>query len=173
MAQLVHRLLVIAETSYARRDFQTVKKANDSSLALPMRRAQSVALRYRAFLRKCEGYLTESTRDLSNLVADHRTVPRFRAQALHALGVVALESHNFETARNLFREAICYIKHVPPHDTYIFPHSIILHSLTRAEEGDSRRALKELLSIESLIRVIRNPLIFALTHRSFTYIKFI
>jgi hypothetical protein len=161
MAQLAHRLLVIAESSYARRDFQTVKEASELLLALPMRQAQSAALWYQAFLRKREGSLAEATQDLNNLVADHHAMPRFRAQALHTLGVVARESHHFETARNLFYEAIRYIRRVSPHDTYIFPHSIILHSLTRAEEGDSRQALKELLSIEGLIRVIRNPLLIA------------
>lgn len=159
LIQFTRKLVAITETAYTLQNLHTVKEASDLLLTISMSQAQSAGLWHQAIIKKREGQLSEAIRNLEYLIADHQAEPIYRARALHTLGNSYYENRNMEAARKLYCEAGQYIRRAAPQNAYIFARSIILHSLTRAEEGDNRQALKELLSIESLVHNLRHPLL--------------
>jgi tetratricopeptide (TPR) repeat protein len=161
LAQLAHTVVAVAEHAYIRRDVHTLKESSDLLLALPVTQAQRAGLWYRAALSKWEGRLSEASNDLKELFSDQRTAPRFRARALQVLGRIHHLEGDLGAARQLYLESAKYIKHESPHDAYIFVDSVFLHSVVQGEEGDSRQALRELLSIEPIINILRHPLLTA------------
>jgi len=161
LIQLAHTLGAAAEHAYTRRDFYTLKEASDLLIALPVTQARHAGLWYQATFDKWQGRFPEASRDLKELISDQRTTPRIRARSLQVLGRMRHVEGDLDIARQLYIESAKYIKHESPQDAYVFAESVILHSVVQAEEGDNRQALRELLSIESLIRALRNPRLIA------------
>jgi tetratricopeptide (TPR) repeat protein len=159
LIQVAHTLGAIAEHGYTHRDVHTLKEASDLLIALPVAQAQRAGLWYQAALAKWEGRLPEASNSLKELISDQRTTPRFRARALQALGRIHHIEGELDSARQLYLESAQYIKHESPQDAYVFADSVILHSFIRADEGDSRQALRELSSIEPIIHTLRHPLL--------------
>jgi tetratricopeptide (TPR) repeat protein len=157
--RLAQSVASIAEAAYACRDFSTVKEASDLLIDLPVPSVQASGLWYRAIVNTREGRLAEAAQILNDVVSSRLAEPRFRARALQSLGGIHRLSGDLDQARKLYLASAQYIRRASPQDYYAFANAIILHSLVRAEEGDNKQALKELLSIGSFIRLSANPVI--------------
>jgi hypothetical protein len=157
--QLARNLTAIAETAYTRRDLHTLKEASDLLIALPVPRAQNVGIWYLSTVQRWERQFTEAAGNLEKLLADPDGAPGLRARAFQALGAIQHVSGSFDLARQLYIESARYIRRESPRDAVIFADSVILHSLLLSNEGDSRQALRELLSIQNIIEVTSNPLL--------------
>ena len=161
LIQLAHKLLLIAEASYVRRDFQKVKEASELLPAMPLHQAQSAGYWYKAITERREGRIIEAAQRLNHLLTDHRAVPRFRARALQTLGTIQYRSGHFEDARQLYIESSRYISRESSQDVYTFSYSVILHNQVLADEGNTGQALRQLLTIEPIISKINNSLLTA------------
>lgn len=161
LIQLVRRVSAIAEVAYTRRDFHTVKEVSGLLIALPLPQARSTGLWYQAICKRREGWLTEAVQNLEELLVNRHAKPIFKARALQTLGAIQEDIGYLDVARQLYTESAQYIRRESPEDAYTFANSAILHSVTRSNEDDSQQALSELLNIESLVKIIRDPLLTA------------
>ncbi|HVF91258.1 MAG TPA: hypothetical protein VNH22_14420 [Blastocatellia bacterium] len=159
--QLTHRLISASEFAYSRQDFEGIKQASSLLVALPLPQAQSAGLWYQAISDYKAGKTAQAAATLDGLVNRPEAAPRFRARALQSLGTIHYWSGDAESARLLYMESARYIRGSAPLDAYTFAQALILHSYSRGLDGESRQAVKELLSLEKLVKTIGEPLLTA------------
>jgi hypothetical protein len=155
--QLAHNLILMAEAAYIHQDLNAIKEVSELLVNLPIPKAQSAGLWYQVYLQKRKGQLSEATQNLEELIANRKALPRYRARAIQTLGLIQHESGNLDLARQLYIESAQRIRYEFPQDAITISDSIILYSHVRADQGDIKQSLNELLSIENLIQKLRNP----------------
>lgn len=150
---LAKRLIAIADQAHPFRQMDVVEQASDILLSLPLpREIRSIASYYKAFCLKRRGEL-DKARAIFERVVDE--VPQgYRAKAIIALGSVAFDRSDFQSATPLYiegnRTAMCARKFDPLVVFYAQSALAILKSI----DGNHKDALSDLEKMLPLIRAV-------------------
>jgi len=150
---LAARLITIADRAYPFRQMDVVEQASDILLNLPLpREFKSIANYYKGFCIKRRGQF-EAARALFEQVADDAPL-RYRARAIIALGSIAFDSSDYQSAMPLYIEggrAALLAREFDPLAAY---YTQFMLAILKSVDGDHRGTLKDLERIFPLVRAI-------------------
>ncbi len=150
---LAERLIAIADRAYPFRQMDIVKQASDLLLGLPLpREFKSIAHYYKGFCIKRRGQFDEA-RALFEMVADEAPI-RYRARAIIALGSIAFDSGDYQSATPLYIEGSRTALLAREFDPLAAYYTQFMLAVLRSVDGDHRGALTELEKIFTLVRAI-------------------
>ena len=150
---LAERLISIADQAYPFRQMDVVEQASDLLLGLPLpREFKSIANYYKGFCIKRRGQFDEA-RALFEIVADEAPI-RYRARAIIALGSIAFDSGDYQSAAPLYIEGSRAAMLAREFDPLAAYYTQFMLAVLKSVDGDHQGALGDLEKIFPLVRAI-------------------
>jgi hypothetical protein len=153
LSQLGNNLINLAEYAYSLRQMDTLEQISHLLPNLPLAREFRIIARYfQAYCIKRRGQFNEA-RSLFVKVADESPL-RYRARAMAALGTIAFDSGEFQSALPFYIEASKAAIHRQGFDLLAAFYTQHMMAVLRSIDGDDRGALADLERMFPLVRAV-------------------